>query len=183
LSIKKAQVTELIKEFSFRGVESRRKCYILDHADKMTAQAANSLLKFLEEPGDMTVAILLTEQMQRMLPTVVSSCQVLSCAPLAPKMIEAQLTHTDRPEPVRKAAAHLTSDPGEAETLCRNEWFARARRVVIQLIETLRNHPHQTLLVLEDEWHAHFRDKVQLERGLDFLLFWYRDVLHVQLGR
>ena len=47
------------------GVESNQKLYIIIHADRMTVNAANSLLKFLEEPHNQTYAILITEQLQR----------------------------------------------------------------------------------------------------------------------
>ena len=53
------------------------------HADKMTVQAANSLLKFLEEPYPHTFAILITEQAQKILPTIFSRCQSLSFKPLS----------------------------------------------------------------------------------------------------
>lgn len=182
LSIKKGQVTDLIKEFSYRGVESRRKIYILQHADKMTTQAANSLLKFLEEPGDMTVAILLTEQAQQMLSTILSRCQMLSFSALTPKALEAELP-SDVPEAIKKTAVALTNDVEEAETLCRDEWFAQARTLVIQLTEELRRHPYEAYLFLEDKWRTHFQDKAQTERGLDFLLLWYRDVMFVRLGQ
>lgn len=181
-SIKKAQVTDLIKEFSYRGVESRRKIYILHHADKMTTQAANSLLKFLEEPGDMTAAILLTEQAQQMLPTILSRCQMLSFSALTPKTLEAELSG-EIPRAVRKAAVALTNDVEEARELCTDAWFAQARTMVVQLTEELRRHPYEAFLFLEDKWHPHFQDKKQLERGLDFLLLWYRDVMLFQLGR
>ena len=55
------------------------------HADKMTVNAANSLLKFLEEPHEQTYAVLITEQPQKMLPTIISRCQVLSFKPLSTK--------------------------------------------------------------------------------------------------
>lgn len=61
-SIKKHQVEFLQKEFNYRGMETSHKMYIIDEADKMTASAANSLLKFLEEPESPTLAILLTER-------------------------------------------------------------------------------------------------------------------------
>src|SRR5699024_10691726 len=76
-SIKKEQIQQLIRELSFHGVESKKKVYIIEDADKMSTNAANSLLKFLEEPGEMTHALLLTEQVQQMLPTIISRCQRL----------------------------------------------------------------------------------------------------------
>ncbi|MFG5456460.1 DNA polymerase III subunit delta', partial [Enterococcus faecalis] len=51
LSIKKGQIQALQEEFSKTGLESHKKLYIISHADQMTVNAANSLLKFLEEPS------------------------------------------------------------------------------------------------------------------------------------
>ena len=70
LSIKKQQIHQLQEEFSKTGVESNQKLYMIYHADKMTVNAANSLLKFLEEPHEQTYAVLITEQPQKMLPTI-----------------------------------------------------------------------------------------------------------------
>ncbi|WP_270417428.1 DNA polymerase III subunit delta [Amedibacterium intestinale] len=76
ISIKKEDIKKLQKSFEKTALEKNgRKIYILDHVENATADALNSLLKFLEEPsGDMT-AILLVEQMDRLLPTIVSRCQ------------------------------------------------------------------------------------------------------------
>lgn len=182
LSIKKGQITDLIHELSFRGLESRRKIYIVEHIDKMTTKAANSLLKFLEEPGEMTVAILLTEQIQRILATMRSRCQVLSFVPPAPKAIEDQMASTQATEPLRKAAARLTGDARGADRLAGDEWFAQARAIVIQFMKVLLQPTHQVFRFLQETWLPHFQDKEQVERGLDLLLLWYRDVLHILLG-
>ncbi|HET7616439.1 MAG TPA: DNA polymerase III subunit delta' C-terminal domain-containing protein, partial [Bacillales bacterium] len=64
-----------------------------------------------------------------------------------------------------------------------DEWFAQARTMVVQLTEELRRHPYDAYLFLEDKWHAHFQDPAQIERGLDFLLLWYRDVLLAHFGQ
>ncbi|OVE62162.1 DNA polymerase III subunit delta', partial [Chryseobacterium mucoviscidosis] len=69
LSIKKGQIQALQEEFSKTGLESHKKLYIISHADQMTVNAANSLLKFLEEPSSDTIAVLLTEQPQKLLDT------------------------------------------------------------------------------------------------------------------
>ncbi|PAM96208.1 DNA polymerase III subunit delta', partial [Flavobacterium sp. IR1] len=82
LSIKKQQVEHLQKEFTYRGVESGKKVYLVDQADKMSASAANSLLKFLEEPTAPTLAVLMTERASSVLPTIQSRSQQLSFSPL-----------------------------------------------------------------------------------------------------
>ncbi len=73
--IKIDQVRELIAEMKMVGVEEGRKIYVLHHADRLNIASANMILKFLEEPDGEVTAILLTEQMQSILPTIRSRCQ------------------------------------------------------------------------------------------------------------
>ena len=75
--IKKEQLYELQKEFSTKAIESEKKVYIIYDAEKLNASAANSLLKFLEEPPEGIVAILLTNSSNRVLGTILSRCQIL----------------------------------------------------------------------------------------------------------
>ena len=75
-SIKKEDIVKLQKEFNKTGLETPgKKIYILDHAENATPDALNSLLKFLEEPTNDMTAILIVEQMDRVLPTIISRCQ------------------------------------------------------------------------------------------------------------
>jgi len=78
-SIKKNQIKDLQQQFNKTGLEMfNQKVYILNEAENATPEALNSLLKFLEEPsGSSITAILLVEQLDRLLPTIVSRCQVI----------------------------------------------------------------------------------------------------------
>ncbi|MDD3187391.1 MAG: hypothetical protein PHD02_02835 [Bacilli bacterium] len=78
LWIRKEQLEELQKEFNNKSLFGNKRIYIIQDADRMNIQAANSLLKFLEEPKDNLVAILLVENIFQLLPTIVSRCQILS---------------------------------------------------------------------------------------------------------
>lgn len=70
--IKIEQVKEMAKQAAFAPVLSEHKVCIIDDAGQMTAEAANSLLKLLEEPPPGWMFILITQQAERLLPTVLS---------------------------------------------------------------------------------------------------------------
>ena len=76
--IKKEQILNLEKEFKNTSILDNKKIYIIKNADKMNLYASNTLLKFLEEPNDNIVGILLTDNKYKLLPTIVSRCQCLS---------------------------------------------------------------------------------------------------------
>ena len=73
VSIKKDDILKLQHAFAKTGLEKTgKKIYVLDHAENATPDALNSLLKFLEEPGSDMIAILIVEQLDRVLPTIIS---------------------------------------------------------------------------------------------------------------
>lgn len=70
------QVRQVVKSASLQPREGRRQIFILEAAQGLTPEAANSLLKTLEEPPPAVVFILLAEKPGQLPPTVVSRCQV-----------------------------------------------------------------------------------------------------------
>ncbi len=73
------------------------KVFIVDEAQSMQAEAANALLKFIEEPPQKTVWILLTDKKSALLKTIISRCQPLQFAPLPAETVE-QLLQQVQPE-------------------------------------------------------------------------------------
>ena len=70
-------VRSVIKKLAVSSFHSNFKIIIFWMADKMNEEASNMLLKTIEEPGDETVFMLLTEDIRKLLPTIVSRCQVI----------------------------------------------------------------------------------------------------------
>ncbi|RFU66938.1 DNA polymerase III subunit delta' [Peribacillus saganii] len=183
LSIKKDQIKKLQDEFSKKSVESKRKIYTIVDADKMSVNAANSLLKFLEEPHADTNAFLITEQVQRILPTILSRCQALTFKPLSPQRLKDKLVENGVDPQTSSIISHLTHSFEEGLRWSSEEWFAQAQKIVLKLYEMQRQNPLKALLYLQEEWFLHFKDKEQLDRGLDLLLLIYKDLLYIQLDK
>ncbi len=75
--IKKEQLQQLQDDFSTKSIESNKRIYIIKDCDKMNKYSANSILKFLEEPVDNIVAILMSNDINKLLDTIISRCQVI----------------------------------------------------------------------------------------------------------
>lgn len=86
-SFKIEQGRELHKLINYRHYEGRYKVLILTGGDIMTPAAANSMLKMLEEPPERTIFIILAENGDNILPTVLSRCQVIKFGEEAEKEI------------------------------------------------------------------------------------------------
>ncbi|MDQ1143359.1 MAG: DNA polymerase III subunit delta' [Bacillus sp. (in: firmicutes)] len=183
LSIKVDQIRSLQAEFAKKGVESLKKVYLISHADKMSVSASNSLLKFLEEPSPGTVAFLLTEQLQQILPTILSRCQILAFQPLSPQVMTKQLVENGVKPSKAPLLAQITNNLEEALALNVDEWFAQAQKIVLKLYEVLKKNPLEAMVTLQGDWFSHFKEKEQINRGLDLLLLIFKDLLYIQLDK
>lgn len=182
LSIKKEQIYYLQQEFTKTGVESNRKVYIVNQADKMTASAANSLLKFLEEPSSDTVAFLITEQSSRMLPTIISRCQQLSFRPINDIQLKERLIEEEVPVSIASLVCKITNHLDKARELSQDEWFAQARSIVLKLYEGLKSGGLASLVQLSEDFHSHFKEKEQISLALDLFVLIHRDLLSIMTG-
>ncbi len=75
--IKKQQIIDLQREFSMEAVEGNRRIYIIRDCEKMRPETANSMLKFLEEPENNIIAFLMTNNINGVLDTIISRCQII----------------------------------------------------------------------------------------------------------
>ncbi|SDF01645.1 DNA polymerase III subunit delta' [Sporolituus thermophilus] len=106
-TIKIDQIRELQHEAALAGGDGWRLC-VIEQAERMTAQAANSLLKLLEEPPPRLIFILLTASPHALIDTIRSRCQVLRFAPLPPEVLTAALTRRGYGEEAARVAARLS---------------------------------------------------------------------------
>ncbi len=77
-NIKKNQLLDLQKEFSNKSLLGGKRVYLIKNAEKFNASSANTILKFLEEPEENIVAILLTDNRYNVIDTIISRCQILN---------------------------------------------------------------------------------------------------------
>lgn len=181
-SIKIEQIRNLQKEFIYSGLESQRKIYIIKGAETLTTNAANRILKFLEEPSKETTAMMLTDNSQSMLPTVRSRCQLIDLQPLNPDLFKKQLVEAGMSETNATLMSGLTNNADDAFAWSGDEWFAQARKIMIQLIEVFANKPDDAYLFIHQHWIPHFKERSEQEQGFDLLLLAFKDVLYFHIG-
>jgi len=77
--IKKEQITELQEKYSYKPTLSKNNIYVIIKPEKMNSSAANTILKFLEEPENNIIGFLITLNNYSVLPTIVSRCSMNKC--------------------------------------------------------------------------------------------------------
>lgn len=86
--IKTDTIRELMRDFSRSGFEGKSQVFIIQDCEKMHVNAANSLLKFIEEPQSSSYMILLTSDENKVLPTIKSRTQIFRFPKNKPLLIE-----------------------------------------------------------------------------------------------
>ena len=181
-NIKIDQIRELIYTMNKTALNSGRKIYVIEQADRMNNSSANALLKFLEEPEANVTAILLTQRLNAIVSTIRSRCQLLSFQPLSrPKLME-RLMADGMTGSMAATVSMLTQSEQEAKRMSEEEQFAEERKLVLKLVETVGSNVHEALLLIQSDWLPLFKEKEDAERGLDMLLFAYRDIATVKAG-
>lgn len=77
-TIKKSQMIDLQKDYSNKSLLDGKRIYVVKEADKLNPASANTILKFLEEPEEDIIAILLTTNRYKIIETILSRCQILT---------------------------------------------------------------------------------------------------------
>lgn len=76
--IKKEQILNIKTEMKEKSINSGKQFYIIEYAENLNSSSANALLKFLEEPDDEIIAILVTKNINKVISTIVSRCQIVN---------------------------------------------------------------------------------------------------------
>lgn len=179
--IKNEQIDNLRKEFAFSGMESERKIYIIEDADLMTNNAANRLLKFLEEPSTKTTAILLTSNGQAVIPTIRSRCQLIDLQPLDHAFFQKKLKSLQISEKNARFLSALTNNVDEAISYHEDEKVYLTRDLVVQLIEVLITKHSERYLFVHTDWLELLKGRHEQEMGLDISLLAFNDIVRYQI--
>ena len=101
VNINKDVIEQLQEDFAMTALEEQgKKIYIIHLIEKANVVAINKLLKFLEEPGEDIYGILTTENISKVLPTIISRCQVIrlnkrATSELEKELVDAGLSNDD----------------------------------------------------------------------------------------
>ena len=132
-------VRDIKKSLFFMPNDGDRKVYIIDDAQKMTVQAQNALLKFIEEPPASVLFFIVADKKESLLPTVVSRTRIISLAPSDNADIRRFLMSESKKsgcEQIDEAINMAEGSPGKAlKLLCRD--FSRQRQLCLDFMPIL----------------------------------------------
>ncbi|MFH1134542.1 MAG: DNA polymerase III subunit delta' [Pseudomonadota bacterium] len=176
--IKIDSIRELRRNIGFRPYEGRCKVYIIRDADRLQAQkdeAANALLKTLEEPPPRSLLILTAPRESDLLPTIVSRCLRLKLAPLSRERVSDWLKTRRRLDgPQADLLAALSEGClGRVTEMDPHQLWNERRKVVDHLGTLNSKNPGLAL-----DWAAELAGSEEFwPRFFNLARFWYRDLM------
>lgn len=174
-TLKVEQVREVQKFLSLKPYQSAYKVVIFLRFEEANPNAANALLKTLEEAPSYGLLILTANNAEQLLPTIVSRCEIIRLRPVGVEAVETFLAARGLEAEKARLLAHLSDGrPGYALRLADDE---KALDFRAEKLEALRH--LLTLSARERFGYAEklSKDKETLRRSLFLWLSWWRDVM------
>lgn len=168
--------TQVDNDILIKPYEAAHKVYIIDESDLMNKQAQNAILKTIEEPPSYGVILLLTDNSNKLLPTIRSRCIKLSMVPVSHQVLQKYLM--EKYELVDyHASAYASYSQGVVgaaiNMIGANEENERREEIIRILAKIKTSDPSEhkeSVKKLED-------DKDYLPEIFNLMTIWYRDVL------
>ncbi len=180
-TIKIDQIRALQRQAALSCTEGRWKVFILRQMERATTEAANCLLKTLEEPPAHVILMLTASEADALLPTIVSRCQVLNLRPLAVETVRKALQERWGVEGQQaELLARLSGGRlGWAVEAARDEAILRRRDDLLDALMELMGQGRVERFAYARQLS---RDAEAAREALDIWLSWWRDLLLMASG-
>ena len=167
---------QVINDIDIRPYYSPYKIYIIADADLMTPQAQNALLKTIEEPPEYAVIMLLTSNVDALLPTIQSRCVRLDLKVVDDSLVKKYLMERLHVPDYQAEidASFAQGSIGRAKEAATSEEFSRMTKKALKILKYVNT---MEVYELSDEIKALSDEKQNISDYLDIFQFWFRDVL------
>lgn len=169
--IKKEQLLELQEEFNKKSIMGNKKVYIINKADKLNPSSSNTILKFLEEPEEGIIAILVTNNIYQLLETISSRCQIIS--------LNGQVQKGNNL--IEKLGLLLNDNENDYENFVTDESNLEKIKSVINFIKYIEKNGLKSIVYTNDYFFQYFSDKENINWAIIVMIYFYKDVLNFKI--
>ncbi|MBO6046398.1 MAG: hypothetical protein J6P61_01470 [Erysipelotrichaceae bacterium] len=180
-TIKKEYIESIQREFNKKAFEGGKKVYLLKSIENSSTVAMNSLLKFLEEPVDDVHAILTTKNLNKVLPTIQSRCQIIRLLPESKEMLIRRLMNEGFDEEDATIAVSIVNHYEECKELLESDDYNHLKDNALFFVEDYFNAPMNLMFNQQIQISQKYKSNRKIiSIYLNMVLLAFRDVFHVK---
>ena len=173
---------QVIHDVAVKPYYSEHKIYVIPDAEMMTVQAQNALLKTIEDPPEYAVIMLLTSNIDALLPTIQSRCVRLDLKVVDDRLVKKYLMERLHVPDYQAEidASFAQGSIGKAKEAATSEDFSQMTQNALKVLKYVNT---MEVYELSDEIKKLTEEKQNIGDYLDIFQFWFRDVLMFKATR
>ncbi len=173
--------TQILNDIELKPYSSRYKIYIVTDAQLMNTQAQNAILKTLEEPPEYAIIMLLTNNVDKFLPTIISRCIVLNFRPVEPLHMVDYLVNQIGigREKARFCTDFAQGNLGKAVRLAISPDYNEIKEDSLRLLRRIQDMDMDEIIQAVRNMGKY---KLDITDYIDIMTMWFRDLLMVKIS-
>lgn len=172
-NIKKEQLLELQEDFSKTAIENSKRIYIIRDCEKLNVSSSNCILKFLEEPSENIYAILLTNDINKILSTIISRCQIIQLTNVISKDITT----------FEYIGNIISSSSKEYIDFIGNEENKKLLEKVISFVDFYEEKGLDVIIYMQEKWFNYVKERSDILVALKIILYFYYEILRYKIKK
>lgn len=178
-TIKKVHIENIQSTFKKSSLEGKCKIYVIKRIENATKEAMNALLKILEEPIAGIYAVFTTQNINKVLPTIISRCQVIEMKPDNRITLKKELIEEGYDQEKANILSLLINDKNKIKEIDENE-FDDIKVEVLNFVEDLFLHRENLIINTQIHLMKNHNNKEDIRLFLNMLILALKDMFHVK---
>ena len=180
-TIKVGDIENLQKFLASSSLEKQgKKIYIINCLENANKEAVNALLKTLEEPTSSVYAFITTQNEAKLLPTIISRCQILSLLPINKSIVKQNAINEGILLEDADILSYFYCDVEVIKQKSEEENYKEQKKLLYETLNALTISSEEAIYYAQTNLIKNIKTKEDARLYIDLLSIAFRDILHIQ---
>lgn len=180
-TIKVGDIENLQKFLASSSLEKQgKKIYIINRLENANKEAVNALLKTLEEPSSSVYAFITTQNEAKILPTVISRCQILSLLPINKSIVKQNAINEGVLLEDADILSYFYCDVEVIKQKSEEENYKEQKKLLYETLNALTISSEEAIYYAQTNLIKNIKTKEDARLYIDLLSIAFKDILHIQ---
>ena len=180
-TIKVGDIENLQKFLASSSLEKQgKKIYIINRLENANKEAVNALLKTLEEPSSSVYAFITTQNEAKLLPTIISRCQILSLLPINKSIVKQNAINEGVLLEDADILSYFYCDVEVIKQKSEEENYKEQKKLLYETLNALTISSEEAIYYAQTNLIKNIKTKEDARLYVDLLSIAFKDILHIQ---